>query len=167
MLVILVKVTPNKSLESLTSWIFSKKNLPPPSISQLLLIYNYSLGPLGFSPVPLPSYLILFPFIPPPPLSHPEPSLPLRPLDYFLLLSKWDWSILTWAFLLVTLLMVCGLYPRCSVQFSLMPTYQWECTICVFLGLSFFTQDDIFYFYSFACKFHNILDLSSTMEIMY
>ena len=36
---------------------------------------------------------------------------------------------------------------------GLISAYQWVNTMCVFLWLGYHTQDDIFYFHLFACKF--------------
>jgi hypothetical protein len=51
----------------------------------------------------------LFPFpLPSPTQVHP----PSSSCNYFLLTSKWGWNLLTWAFLLDTLLMLWKFYPR-------------------------------------------------------
>jgi hypothetical protein len=63
--------------------------------------------------------------------------------DCFLLPSKWDCSILTWAPLLVNLIELYGLYPRYTVLF-LANIHLWVYTMHVLLGLSYLTQDDIF-----------------------
>jgi hypothetical protein len=68
MLSILAKVTPNGSLESLTSQV----SILLRGSLLMLLISIHSFGPLGFFPVPA-QYLILFPLSLPPPLSHQVP----------------------------------------------------------------------------------------------
>jgi hypothetical protein len=39
-------------------------------------------------------------------------------------------------------------------------THQWVYTMCVLLWLSYFTRDDIFKFYPFACEFHKVIEQS-------
>jgi len=77
-----------------------------PLPSQMLHSSLYSAYTQGLFPAP-PPYLIMFPFSPPPPLSHPDASIPLPYLIFFLS-PKWDWSILNWHLLLVNLLEFCA-----------------------------------------------------------
>ena len=51
---------------------------------------------------------------------HASKGSAVREFDFFnfFLLNKWDRNNLTWAFLLVKLLAVCGLYPIYSVLFG-------------------------------------------------
>jgi hypothetical protein len=83
------------------------KNILASAIVSLLHIFIHSPGPLDFSPdsshtwfcSPLSLYLL------------PTKSLPpSASCGYFVLPSKWDWSIHSMAFLLVRLHKVCQLY---------------------------------------------------------
>jgi hypothetical protein len=60
------------------------------------------------------------------------------PLCYLVSLGLW---IVAW--------LVCILWLIC--------TYKWVHTTFVFLGLAHLTLDDLFYFQSFACKFHDVI----------
>ena len=64
-------------------------------------------------------------------LKHPHFDLPSSWTSYGLWIISWVF----WAF-------------------GLISTYQRVHTMCVILWLSYFTQDDIFYFCTFACEFH-------------
>ena len=108
-----------------------------------LFIFIRSLDPLGFSLVPHPHTWSCFPF----PFLSPFPPRSFPPsgcCDYFFTSYKWNWNILTWTLLLVTLLTVSGLYPTYSVLFGWYSRIS-EYILCMsFLGLRYLTQDDIF-----------------------
>jgi hypothetical protein len=89
-----------------------------------------------------PPYLILFLFCPPFAFSHLDPSH-FASCDYFLSPSKSIWKLLTWAFLLVTLLKVCKLHPMYSVLFGKYPLIT-EYIPSMSFWVCYFTQDDIF-----------------------
>ena len=88
-------------------------HLPPPNLH----ISIHSANPLGFFPVPPPRSCSPFFLVSPlPSRFFPTPASH----DYFLHPFKWDWSILTWDFI-VKLPNFCRLYPRYSVLFGLYP----------------------------------------------
>jgi hypothetical protein len=77
-------------------------------------LFSWPSGLLSSSPS-IPALIPPFPFSSP---FQPRSLLPSASNDYFATPSKWGGRILTSAFLLVILLMICGLYPRYFVLFD-------------------------------------------------
>jgi hypothetical protein len=87
--------------------------------------------------------------------------------EYFVPLSKKDWSTHTLVFLLFGSHMVYELNIEYWVLwiFGLISTYQWAHTVCVLFWLSYFTQDDIFKFHPYACGFHEVIVFDSWLVL--
>ena len=124
-----------RALHLRSLWVLSVSHLPgiwyileglPTSYLQKLPVSILLADPQGFSPVP--------------PLSFLSPFPPMS----FLLPPKWDWGILTWTLLLVSLLEFYGLYPGNSVHILANIHLLVVHTMHIILCPSYLTQYDIF-----------------------